>query len=203
MTIKALQVPPIGTNCYLLKDDETGLGAVIDPGGAPEDIRAAVQELNMTPTAILLTHGHYDHTGAVTALKQVWPDIPVYLHQADAALTEKIDSLMPPIGQSTAYGEGDTVSIGTLQVSVLHTPGHTPGSVTLQGGDVLVTGDTLCCGSCGRTDLPWGCTEDMMASLKRLAGLEGDWRVFPGHESPSTLERERRGNYYMLHALGR
>lgn len=202
MTIQGLQVPPIGTNCYLLKDDETGLGAIIDPGGAAEAIRAAAETMGMTPAAILLTHGHYDHTGAVTDLKNAYPEVPVYLHRADAELTKKIDSLMPPIGETCPYDEGDRVEIGGLTVTVLHTPGHTPGCVTLQVGDTLFTGDTLFQGSCGRTDLPWGNTENLMASLKRLAQLSGDWKVLPGHEGSSTLEQERRRNYYMLHAMG-
>jgi glyoxylase-like metal-dependent hydrolase (beta-lactamase superfamily II) len=202
MTIRVLQVPPIGTNCYLLKDDQTGQGAVIDPGGAGEGICQAVEKLGMTPAAILLTHGHYDHTGAVAHLRQAYPGIPVYLHPKDAAMMTQVDSLVPDIGQTTPYGEGDQVSIGDLTVRVLHTPGHTPGSVTLAVDDVLFTGDTLFQGSCGRTDLAGGEPYEMLASLKRLGQLEGDWQVCPGHEGGSTLEQERRGNCYMLQALG-
>jgi glyoxylase-like metal-dependent hydrolase (beta-lactamase superfamily II) len=202
MTIRVLQVPPIGTNCYLLKDDETGQGAIIDPGGAGEAIRAAVAELGMTPAAILLTHGHYDHTGAVAELRQAYPGLPVYLHPKDAAMMTDVASLVPDIGETVPYGEGDQVSIGKLTVRVLHTPGHTPGSVTLEVGDVLFTGDTLFQGSCGRTDLAGGAPYDMLASLKRLGQLEGDRRVCPGHEGCSTLEQERKGNCYMFQALG-
>ncbi len=201
MTIQGLQVPPIGTNCYLLKDDDTGMGAIIDPGGAAEQIQSFVEKMGMTPCAILLTHGHYDHTGAVLKLVESYPGIPVYLHPSDAKLTEKIDSLMPPIGETVPYDEGDQVQIGNLTVSVLHTPGHTPGSVTLQVEQTMFTGDTLFQESCGRTDLPWGNMEDMMASLKRLGSLEEDWQVLPGHEGTSTLGYEKKRNYYMLHAL--
>ena len=93
------------------------------------------------------------------------------------------------------------MDIGSLRVTVLHTPGHTAGSVTLAVGDVLFTGDTLFRGSCGRTDLPSGNTREILASLKRLAQLEGDRRVLPGHEGTSTLDLERRSNYYVLQAL--
>ncbi|MGM9607341.1 MAG: MBL fold metallo-hydrolase [Oscillospiraceae bacterium] len=201
MTIQVLQVPPIGTNCYLLKDDATGKGAIIDPGGAGASIRSAVAQMEMTPAAILLTHGHYDHTGAVPDLLREYPGLPVYLHPLDAAMMKEVDSLVPDIGPTVAYGEGDQVPVGNLTVQVYHAPGHTPGSVTLKVGSVLFTGDTLFRGSCGRTDLAGGSPDTMAASLRRLANLEGDFQVLPGHEGSSTLEEERRSNYWVLYAL--
>lgn len=201
MTIQVIQVPPIGTNCYLLKDDETGKGAVIDPGGDGVSISSAVAQMGMTPVAILLTHGHYDHTGAVTELLREYPGLPVYLNPGDAAMMKDPANLIPDIGPTVAYGEGDQVPVGNLTVQVYHTPGHTPGSVTLEVENVLFTGDTLFQGSCGRTDLAGGSTKDILASLKRLAKLKGDRKVCPGHEGCSTLEAERKGNYYMLQAL--
>lgn len=201
MTIHVLQVPPIGTNCYLLKDDETGKGAIIDPGGDGASIGSAVAQMGMTPVAILLTHGHYDHTGAVPDLLREYSGLPVYLHPQDAAMMNDVANLIPDIGPTVAYGEGDRVSVGNLTVQVYHTPGHTPGSVTLEVENVLFTGDTLFQGSCGRTDLAGGSTKDILASLKRLAQMEGDRKVCPGHEGCSTLEAERKGNYYMLQAL--
>ncbi len=201
MKIQALQVPPIGTNCYLLMDEETNKGAIIDPGGAGAEIAAAAERMGMTPVAIFLTHGHYDHTGAVPDLRKKYPDIPVYLHAVDAAMTKKIDSLMPDVGETIDYGEGDEISVGNLTVKVYHTPGHSGGSVTLEVGDVLFTGDTLFQGSCGRTDLAGGSPDLMAASLKRLAGMEGDRQVLPGHEGFSTLAEERVNNYWVLYAL--
>lgn len=201
MTIQVIQVPPIGTNCYLLKDDETGKGAIIDPGGDGASISSLAGQMGMAPTAILLTHGHYDHTGAVTELLKEYPGLPVYLHPSDAAMMKDVANLIPNIGPTVAYGEGDQVPVGNLTVQVYHTPGHTPGSVTLEVENVLFTGDTLFQGSCGRTDLAGGSTKDILASLKRLAKLKGDRKVCPGHEGCSTLEAERKGNYYMLQAL--
>ncbi len=201
MTIQVIQVPPIGTNCYLLKDDETGKGAIIDPGGDGASISSLAGQMGMAPTAILLTHGHYDHTGAVTELLKEYPGLPVYLHPSDAAMMKDVANLIPNIGPTVAYGEGDQVPVGNLIVQVYHTPGHTPGSVTLEVENVLFTGDTLFQGSCGRTDLAGGSTKDILASLKRLAKLKGDRKVCPGHEGCSTLEAERKGNYYMLQAL--
>ena len=201
MKIQALQVPPIGTNCYLLLDEESGKGAIVDPGGAGQAIAEAVEKMGMNPVAIFLTHGHYDHTGAVKELREKFPDVSVYLHAADAAMTKRVDSLMPDVGETVAYDEGDEIAVGNLTVRVYHTPGHSNGSVTLEVGDVLFTGDTLFQGSCGRTDLAGGSPELMAKSLKRLAGFEGDRHVLPGHEGFSTLEEERANNYWIAYAL--
>lgn len=201
MKIQALQVPPIGTNCYLLMDEKTAKGAIIDPGGNAQGIAAVIEQLGMTPAAILLTHGHYDHTGAVPELREKYLGIPVYLHAEDAAMTKRIDSLMPDVGETTDYGEGDEIAVGDLTVHVYHTPGHSNGSVTLEVEDVLFTGDTLFQGSCGRTDLAGGSSELMVKSLKRLANMEGDRQVLPGHEGFSTLAQERANNYWIAYAL--
>ena len=201
MKIQALQVPPIGTNCYLLLDEESGKGAIVDPGGAGQAIADAVEKMGMNPVAIFLTHGHYDHTGAVVGLRAKYPDVQVYLHASDAAMTKRVDSLMPDVGETVAYDEGDEIAVGNLTVRVYHTPGHSNGSVTLEVGDVLFTGDTLFQGSCGRTDLAGGSPELMAKSLKRLAGFEGDRHVLPGHEGFSTLEEERANNYWIAYAL--
>ena len=201
MKIQALQVPPIGTNCYLLLDEESGKGAIVDPGGAGQAIAEAVEKMGMNPVAIFLTHGHYDHSGAVKELRENFPDVSVYLHAADAAMTKRVDSLMPDVGETVAYDEGDEIAVGGLTVRVYHTPGHSNGSVTLEVGDVLFTGDTLFQGSCGRTDLAGGSPELMVKALKRLAGFEGDRHVLPGHEGFSTLEEERANNYWIAYAL--
>ena len=200
MVIKALEVPPIGTNCYLLEDNDTKQAAVIDPGGAPEAILDRAAGDGVAIKCIFLTHGHYDHTGAVKALREALPGIPVYLHPADAALTG--DEIMPSIGETTPYNDGDTVTLGTLEVKVLHTPGHTPGGVCLQVNDTIFSGDTLFQGSMGRTDLPGGNYDQIMFSLKRLNDLPGNYQVLPGHMGPTTLNRERTDNYYMREASG-
>ena len=108
---------------------------------------------------------------------------------------------MPDVGSTVPYGEGDTVPVGNLRVQVLHTPGHTPGGVTLQVEDVLFTGDTLFAGSMGRSDFPGGNTQQLFASLKRLALLEGDYQVLPGHDRTTTMGRERTSNVFVLEAL--
>ncbi len=205
MESKTLQLGMIGTNCYIIRDAATNKGCVIDPGDEAPRVIAAVKESGMELTAIFLTHGHYDHTGAVAGLTAAFPGVPVYLHDRDyeLGLTDR-GAAMPHVGLRTAsYGEGDVMKVGELEFTVLHTPGHTPGSVTLKCETVLFTGDTLFAGSMGRTDFPGGSDEAIFASLKRLAQLPGDYKVCPGHESFSTLEAERRYNYYMKAALRR
>lgn len=200
MIFKQLSVPPIGTNCYIFGDDATKMGAIVDPGGDAAGILAAVRDLGLTVSAIFLTHGHYDHVGALPELRKALPDVPVYLHPAEKAIRD--GSLIPDPGPTVDYGDGSTVSVGGLTVEVIHTPGHTPGGVCLKVGDTLFTGDTLFRGSMGRTDFPGGSYDAIMDSLKRLAALPGDYKVCPGHEALSTLEAERKGNYYMREAVG-
>ncbi len=195
MDIKQIPMGPIGANCYLITDG-TGHGAVVDPGG--EEILAQVKGLGITVDAVFLTHGHYDHTGGVPALRGAL-DCPVYLHPGDRVKLG--DQLMPDIGPTVDYVEGDKIKVGALEVQVIHTPGHTPGGVTLMAEDALFTGDTLFRGSMGRTDLPGGSYEVIMASLKKLGGLAGDYRVFSGHDTATTLSAERAGNYYLIEAM--
>ena len=202
MKVKLLRVGPIGTNCYILEDDQTNLAAVIDPGDEPELIQEALEKEVVEVRYLLLTHGHYDHTTAVPALHRVYPQADIYIHQADAngagstlfPLTGEVDDLK-------LYDEGDVIRLGDHEIQVLHTPGHSPGSVTLKVEDVLFTGDTLFAGSCGRTDLRGGSYEQIMQSLKRLGELKGDFHVCPGHEATSTLERERRSNPFLMEAM--
>ena len=200
MNIKTMQVGPLGTNCYLLEDEHTRAAAVIDPGGDGARIEAQLLADGAELKRLLLTHAHFDHTGGVAELHAAHPDVPVFLHPADAARLGS--QVFPPIGAPTVpYGDGDVVKLGDLDIQVLHTPGHTPGGVCLLVGDALFTGDTLFQGSMGRIDFEGGSYEDIMASLARLAHLPGDFRVLPGHMDASTLERERKTNYYIREAL--
>ena len=202
MKVKLLRVGPIGTNCYILEDDQTNLAAVIDPGDEPELIQEALEKEGVEVRYLLLTHGHYDHTTAVPALHRVYPQADIYIHQADAnGAGSTLFPLAGEVDDLKLYDEGDVIRLGDHEIQVLHTPGHSPGSVTLKVGDVLFTGDTLFCGSCGRTDLRGGSYEEIMASLKRLGELEGDFHVCPGHDRTSTLERERRSNPFLMEAM--
>ena len=204
MKIQIMQVGPIGTNCYLLADEEAKQCAVIDPGdygaGVAREVSASGYEL----TAIFLTHGHYDHTGGVEVLAKEFPNAPVYLSRKDQYPGDAyLQQLFPPIPGCRDYGEGDTFSVGSLTVTVMATPGHSEGSVSLRCGNALFCGDTLFAGSCGRTDFHGGSMEIIMKSLKRLGSLEGDWQVLPGHMENTTMERERKTNPYLIEAMRR
>lgn len=202
MKVKVLCVGPIGTNCYILEDEQAKVAAVIDPGDEADKIAQVVEEDGMALEYILLTHGHYDHTTGVPGLAGHYPQAKIYIHQADAnGAGSTLFPLASQVDELLLYDEGDSLTLGSITIEVMHTPGHSLGSVVLKAGDVLFCGDTLFYGSCGRTDLPGGSYVQIMESLKRLGQLEGDYHVCPGHDRTSTLERERRNNLFMREAL--
>ena len=170
------------------------------PGGSADLILNKIKQEKLDVKMILLTHGHFDHVMGVPDLLAAYPDLPVYITETDypeARDGGQFGYRMGEVSSVQFYDEGDTVELGGLKIDVLRTPGHTPGSVTLRVEDVLLTGDTLFCGSCGRTDFPGGSYADMQRSLKRLADLPGDYRVYPGHEGSTTLDYERKYNPFM------
>ncbi len=202
MQVKVLQVGPIGTNCYLLEDEKARAAAIIDPGDEAGRILQVIKDDGVDVKYILLTHGHYDHTTAVPELHQALPQAEIYIHKADAnGAGSRLFPLAGQIPDLKFYDEGDALTLGELTIQVLHTPGHSKGSVTLKVGDVLFCGDTLFAGSCGRTDLAGGSYDEIMASLKKLGELPGDCHVCPGHDVTSTLERERRSNPFLREAM--
>ena len=187
------------TNCYLLIDEDTHEAAVIDPADEAETIRDAIESAGATLRYILLTHGHRDHTLAAPKLHEMFPDAAVYIHELDKGAVGIYRYPMEElIGDDLRfYGEGDTLPLGKLTIEVLHTPGHTGGSVCLKCGSALFTGDTLFAGSMGRIDLPGAQPDKMMSSLARLARLTGDFDVYPGHMETTTMARERQYNLYI------
>ena len=205
MIFRKIEVGPLGTNCYLLGDETAGICCFVDPGDEAERVLALAEDTGLTPQYILLTHGHWDHVGGVAGILERRPNLPVYIHQEDLAGSGR-NPRYCYIGageNQRTYDEGDKLPLGALSLQVLHTPGHSPGSVVVLCGDVMIAGDTLFAGSCGRCDLPGGSMEEMFVSLKRLYELPGDYRVYPGHGPESTLETERRRNPYMRQAARR
>lgn len=196
MKLITLPLGALQTNCYLAAD-ENGTAAVIDPAADASTILRAAQTQGWTIQAIMLTHGHFDHVGAVRALAEAL-HCPVYLHENELSLPPQLTD--GPLYCTDFYAEGDTVSVGALHFSVLHTPGHTPGSVCLRCENTLFSGDTLFADSCGRTDLAGGSSAQIMQSLARLAALSEDLTVLPGHGEASTLDHERQTNYYLRRA---
>lgn len=179
------------TNTYILSNDREAV--VIDPGYEADTILDALEGKELK--AILLTHGHFDHVGAVKELVAE-TGCDVYIHPAEATLPPMITD--GQLYYTHTYSEGDTVSpIDGVELTVLHTPGHTPGSVCLLMKDQMFSGDTLFEGSCGRIDLPGGNPQQMLQSLRRLASLQADYHVHPGHGGSTTLAEEKRYNPYL------
>jgi len=204
MKIASLQVGPIQTNCYVVYDEDAKVCAVIDPGAETTRIAQTVALTGCSLSCILLTHGHGDHTGGVKKMQEKFPGVPVYLNERDRYPegSAAAEYLFPALhGDIRNYDEGDRIQVGGMTFAVLATPGHSEGSVTLQLEDFLFCGDTLFAGSCGRTDFVGGSQEKILASLRRLGQLPGDYQVLPGHMDPTDLSCERSTNPCMLQAL--
>ena len=183
--MKALSVGELSTCCYIVWDDSADTCVVIDPGAEPERIRTACEGRRIE--AILLTHGHFDHIGGVEELARDGAEIVI--HQADAPLLGDAQlnvswlagrNTTAPAATHTVC-EGDTLTFAGVTFSVLHTPGHTPGSVCYQAGGLLFTGDTLFHGGYGRTDLPGGSMRQLISSLHRLRTEAQQYEIYPGH----------------------
>jgi len=195
-----LTVGFLGTNCYIVTDEDTCKCVIIDPGAESNTILDYVESNNLTTEVIFLTHGHFDHSMALDAVMEA-TGAPVYIHRQDAFMKNpNSQNGYDNIANIHWYAESDVIKVGGLIFTVLETPGHSPGSVTLVCESALFTGDTLFRDSCGRTDLEGGSMDTLLGSLRRLSALEGDYEVYPGHAETTTLDRERRFNYYMKYA---
>ena len=192
MNIHTLPLGAYQTNTYIVENG--GHCVIIDAGYAPEVILRFLRDHNLMADAILLTHGHFDHVGAVRELA-VELECPVYLHEKELSMPPMMTA--GPLYYTHTYGEGDRLRLAGIAFRVLHTPGHTPGSVCLMAEDHLFSGDTLFAGSCGRTDFPGGDWATIRKSLDRLSGMTEDLLVHPGHGESTTLAREKQYNPYM------
>lgn len=192
-----IHVLPLGdyqTNCYIVHEENSTDCLIIDPGYEPEIISSYLEEKGLAPAAILLTHCHFDHVGAVKDLAAQY-DCKVFLDKKELAMPPMLTN--GPLYYTDGYGDGDTLTLADIPIQVLETPGHTPGSVCLVMEQHLFSGDTLFAGSCGRTDLPGGNARAMKESLARLAALKENYQVHPGHGHGSTLDWEKKTNPYL------
>ena len=181
------------TNTYIIHEENTKSCCVIDPGYQANTILEKLDALGLTLEAILLTHGHFDHVGAVKDLAAD-TDCRVFLCAEDTALPPMLTA--GPLYYTDTYADGTILNIAGLCIRIIHTPGHTPGGVCLLVDDVLFSGATLFAGGCGRTDLG-GAWSTLVRSLKRLSQIEGYFKVLPGHGESTTLAYEKRYNPYM------
>lgn len=193
------------TNCYFLIDTDTSEAIVVDPADECEFIEEKLETKNLTLKYIVLTHAHFDHMLALEKLRED-TKAPLAIHKFDApALLDPEISLMarfagvyfPCKEAEILLGEGDLLHLGSSEIKVMHTPGHTPGSICLINGENIISGDTLFRESIGRHDFPGGDYVSLMSSLKRLASVEGDYKVHPGHGASTTLSHERTNNLYL------
>ena len=182
------------TNCYLVHNEGAKECIVIDPGYEANTILNRAALLGLEIKAILLTHGHFDHVGAVRQIAAD-TDCDVYLQEQELTLPGAMTD--GPLYHTHLYPAEGKFQVAGMDIAVLHTPGHTPGSVCLLIADAMFSGDTLFAGSMGRCDFPGSSIFDMRKSMKKLYNLAGDFRVFPGHAEATTLEFERKTNPYL------
>ncbi len=197
--VKTYRTGPISVNTYIVYDDESKQGFVVDPGGSFKRLAADSEALGLNLCAVLLTHGHFDHIGAAKAFQDA--GVRVYIHEADESMLHtggNLGSMMgltlQPFRADELLRGGETLNICGMEIKVIHTPGHTEGGVCYILEDKLFSGDTLFRLTVGRTDFPGGSSSELRASVQRLFALPGDMQVYPGHEEPTTLDFERKHN---------
>ncbi len=209
MKVLVLPLGKMSVNCLIIYDENTLTGAVVDPGGedCTEKILSKLEMSGITLKYILLTHAHFDHMLSLEELRRV-TGAPLALHAHDAdSLTDPSLTYMEQFAGITesckpaeiTLWDGDTIELGETTLTVIHTPGHTMGSVCYMADGIILTGDTLFCGGIGRSDLYGGDEMALRDSLKKLVRLEGDYKLYPGHGSTTTLSKERAGNFYIRH----
>ena len=207
MIIETFPVGPLQCNCTILGDEQAGEAIVIDPGEEIGRIQRRLAALGLKLKQILITHGHIDHVGGALKLKQL-TGAPILMNEADLEQLELMDKQAAWLGVETpetvppdeSFADGRTVGLEALPAKVIHTPGHTQGSVCLHFAplNLLIAGDTLFAGSIGRTDLPGGDSEQIIDSIhSRLLKLDDETRVLPGHGPGTTIGTERRGNPFL------
>ncbi|MDE5753544.1 MAG: MBL fold metallo-hydrolase [Oscillospiraceae bacterium] len=203
MEMITLVLGELGTNCYIL-DCGNNQVVAIDIGGTPQKVLNILKTENLNLKAILLTHGHYDHVAGVESVRQA-TGAEVYIHEKDAIMLESgkanlayqlSSEIYQPVQKYQVAQAGDILEIGNLEIQVMHTPGHTSGSVCYIIGNQMFCGDTIFKGSIGRTDLG-GNVSDMKKSLQKIARLAQDYELYPGHFYSSTLAIEKKQNPYL------
>jgi hydroxyacylglutathione hydrolase len=205
MLVHRIVVGSLETNCYILIDENTKKGIVIDPGADFSTIKRKIKELKVKVEKIVLTHWHIDHISALDELKE-YTEADILMHSEDERmLLESVDDLSFFAGNKKIFShvdkkleDGDIIKCGKIELEVVHTPGHSAGGICLLGDGVIFTGDTLFKGSVGRTDLPGSSCNNLEKSLKKILSLKGNLTVYPGHGPVSNLEWEKENNPFLV-----
>jgi hydroxyacylglutathione hydrolase len=198
-------VGPIETNCWIVGAPGSKLAAVVDPGGEADRIIAELKKAGLTVTAIVNTHAHFDHAGANRVLRDK-TGAPLMIHRLDAPALSQLNLQAMLFGMSSddsppadrLIEDGDTIDLKDFTLTVIHTPGHSPGGISISGPGILISGDTLFAGSVGRTDLPGGSWDTLVKSLRtKVMTLPDATKVYPGHGPSTTIGEERAHNPFL------
>jgi glyoxylase-like metal-dependent hydrolase (beta-lactamase superfamily II) len=202
--VRTITVGAFQENAYLVIDEGSQRAVIVDPGGEGQRLVGEIERSKATLDAIWITHAHVDHVGAIASVKERW-NVPVYLHPQDRRLFEAAGRQAevygvpfeepPPPDQE--FADGQKLSVGNVEMSVMHAPGHSPGHVVIHGNGIALVGDCLFAGSIGRTDLPMSNPQQLADSLKKIAALPPETVVYPGHGPETTIGEERMSNPFL------
>ena len=203
--LKTFTVGPMEANCYILYNPDRREGLIIDPGAEGACLIKFIKEEKISINYIINTHGHPDHIGANRKVKE-YTNAPILIHQYDAPMLGKSESVFPlifPLEYSSPPADslikdGDLIECAGMKLKVLHTPGHTPGGISLLTDDSIFTGDTLFSGSIGRSDLPGGSQEVLLNSIEKILSLDENLTIYPGHGPPTTVGQELHSNPFII-----